>query len=100
METSIDEINGVTSTIPEGVTIYVNTVCPEDGLTINACGRDGNIILYISRTPDPGPASYDETIEINEGKCDNTFIECNEGSRRRRQSETIYMAIEGVYRRG
>ena len=88
-------------TIPEGVTTYINTDCPPDGLTINACGREGNVTIYISKTTIPSSAMYDE---IMEGKCDNAFIYCPReegygGGRRKRQSpvsDSIYIAIEGV----
>ena len=45
---------------------------------------------------------YDERIEIKEGKCDNTFIDCPMdgiyGGRKRQspELESIYIAIEGV----
>ena len=93
-------------TIPEGVTTYINTDCPPDGLTINACGREGSVIIYISKTTTPSSAMYDAKIEIMEGKCDNAYIYCpsEEGygggnGRRKRQSpetDSIYIAIEGV----
>ena len=70
-EVSFEEPN----TLPEGATTYINTVCPPEGLTINACGRDGKVILYISKNL--SPAMYDERIEIEEGKCDNTLINCS-----------------------
>lgn len=96
-EVSNEEINGAISTVPKETIVKIRTVCPSNGLTISACGREGKIILYISKSPDPGPDVYDEIIEIGSGKCDNAFIKCE--SRRRRQSlelERIYIAIEGV----
>lgn len=96
-EVSNEEINGAISTVPKEMVVHIRTVCPPDGLTISACGREGKIILYISRNPNAGPGVYDEIIEIESGKCDNAFIKCQ--SRSRRQSlelERIYIAIEGV----
>ena len=67
-----------TSTVPDGARAYVNTVCPEDGLTVNACGEDGAIFVYISRNPKAAVPIYDVIIQIDEGKCVSRFIECNE----------------------
>ena len=101
-EASIEQLNA-TTTVPEGVTIYVNTECPDDGLTINTCGKDGKIYLFISKTPLLGPACFDDRIEIKKDECANTFIQCDTESRRKRQipgpgasNERIYIAIEGV----
>ena len=99
-----EELNGQQQiTIPEGVTTYINTDCPPDGLTINACGCEGSVIIYMSKSTTPSSAMYDAKIEIMEGKCDNAYIYCpgEEGyGRRKRQSpdteETIYITIEGV----
>ena len=91
-------------TIPEGVITYINTDCPPDGLTINACGHEGRVIIYMSKTTTPSSAMYDAKIEIMKGKCDNAYIYCpneegyNQGRRKRQSPETdsIYIAIEGV----
>ena len=98
-----EEINGRTSTIPQGIITHINIECPPEGLTINACATNGTVILYISKSPNPSSATYDNRIEIEEGDCDNTFIKCstdNEDGRHKRQSavseETIHIAIEGV----
>lgn len=73
------ELN-VTSLLPEGAKAYVNTVCPEDGLTINACSEDGAILVFISRNPKPviSISTHDVVIQIDEGECVSTFIECVE----------------------
>ena len=95
------DLNANSATIPREVTSYISTACPPEGLTINACSTEGTVIIYISTTNTaPNSAVYDERIEIEEGKCDNTFIECSD-ERRKRQAqpdseERIYMAIEGV----
>ena len=96
-EVSHERLSGE-RTIPPEVTVHLNTVCPPEGLTINACGTNGETHLYISKTPNPSSASYDEKLVILENKCVNTFVKCSTGnSRRRRQaSNRIYMAIEGV----
>ena len=98
-EVSFNESN----TLPEGAITYINTECPPDGLTINACATDGTVVLYISKIPNPNSATYDARIVIEKGKCDNTFVNCStEDGRRKRQSaesdagETVYIAIEGV----
>ena len=99
-----EELNGQPITIPKGVTTYINTDCPPEGLTINACGREGRVIIYISKTTIPSSAMYDEIIEIMEGSCGNAYIYCPReegygGGRRKRQSpesDSIYIAIEGV----
>ena len=80
--------------------------CPPEGLTINACGREGKIILYVSKTVSrPNSAVYDRIITVEKGECRNTFVNCSrtdvseEGRRRRRQAELgekIFMTIEGV----
>lgn len=96
-DVSNEKINGVVSTVPKETVVHIRTECPQNGLTISACGREGKIILYISRSSNVGRDVYDEIIEIESGNCDNAFIKC--GSRRRRQSlelERIYIAIEGV----
>ena len=63
------------STVPERGRAYINTVCPEDGLPINVCGE---VSIYISRNPKAAVPIYDMIIQIDEGKCVSTFIECNE----------------------
>jgi len=103
IEASIEDLQAVGSSVPEGVTTYINTECPPEGLTVNVCGKEGNIILYISTTtPNPNSAMYDDRIEVEEDKCDDTYVECTseeETSRRRRQAvspERIFIGIEGV----
>lgn len=103
VEATIEDLHSVNSSIPEGVTSYINTECPPEGLTINVCGKEGKIILYISRTtPTPSSAIYDAIIEVEKDKCDNTYVECmneEESRRRKRQSaspDRIYIGIEGV----
>ena len=91
-----EEIRGIGGTVPNGATAYINTVCPPEGLTINACAKKGIVVLFISKTPNPSQTNYDRAILIEKGKCDNTFIECPGGRRRRRISERIYIGIEGV----
>ena len=102
-----EELNGQSITIPKGVTTYINIDCPPDGITINACGREGNVTIYISNITTPNSAMYDEKIEIMKGRCGNAYIYCpseeeygsGSGGRRKRQSpetDSIYIAIEGV----
>ena len=77
-------------------TVHFNLVCPPEGLTINACGRQGVTILYISTLSNPSSAQHEEILILN-GHCRNTFISCSNGNdRRKRQIERIYIAIEGV----
>ena len=102
-EVDIDSINnGGSQTLDKDATQYINVECPPEGLTINACGSRGKIMLYISKTISrPNNALYDRIITIEEGECHNTFVECiTDGSgRRRRQTEAegrIFMTIEGV----
>ena len=72
-------------------------MCPPEGLTINACAKKGIVVLFITKTPNPSPTNHDKAILIKAGKCDNTFIECSSGRRRRQISdERIYIGIEGV----
>lgn len=92
-----DKIENISSTIPDGAIAHINTECPPEGLTINACSKEGIVVLFISKTPNPSLTNYDKAILIEEGKCDNTFIECSSGRRRRQISnERIYIGIEGV----
>ena len=101
-ETSIERLNSADREIPDTI-VHFNLDCPPDGLTINACGREGKTILYISTNPRPNGAAYDKMIIIPAGQCKNTFIECNGNGRRRRQTtgteEKIYVSIEGVEER-
>ena len=96
--TSIDELNNAGVRIPQATTVHVAVECPPEGLTINACGRTGLTILYISTTRSPNGALYDKIIRIKSGRCHNTYIPCP--ARRRRQtdsqSDRIYITIEGV----
>ena len=103
VERTIEDLQNVSSSIQEGVTSYINTECPPEGLTINVCGKEGKIILYISRTTTtPNSAIYDAIIEVEKDKCDDTYVECmseEESRRRKRQSaspDRIYIGIEGV----
>ena len=94
---SIERLNKAEELIPNAI-VHFNLDCPPDGLTINACGREGKTILYISYKPNPNSAEYDEMLEIEHSRCLNTFIECpnTNGRRRRQTTEKIYVAIEGV----
>ena len=104
-ETSIERLNMTERTI-QMTTIHINLECPPDGLTINACGREGKTFLYISTNPSPNSARYHKIIEVSAGECKNAFIDCsgcdNGSGRRRRQAvgtdsgEKIYITIEGV----
>ena len=103
IEATLDDLQDLESSIPEGVTSYINVDCPSEGLTINVCGKGGKIILFISTTtPTPNSAMYDERIEVEENQCIDTFIGCTteeETGRRKRQaasSERIFVGIEGV----
>lgn len=100
-ETTVAELNtNSVHSVPEGASLHLNVQCPSEGLTINACGREGKIIIYLSDTSRPSSAAYDRKIEIEKDKCHNTYIECaDSGSRRKRQSEEgdqrIFLTIEG-----
>ena len=100
-ETTVEQLNdGGVHSLPRDARLHLNVECPPEGLTINACGREGKIILFISKTSRPNSAAYDRKIEIEEGECHNTFINCStdESERRRRQAvpeERIFMTIEG-----
>lgn len=103
IETTVKDLKDVESSIPKGITSYINVDCPSEGLTINVCGKGGKIILFISTTtPTPNSAMYDERIEVEENQCIDTFVECTteeETGRRRRQtvsSDRIFVGIEGV----
>ena len=96
--TSIDELNNAGVRIPQATTVHVAVECPPEGLTINACGRTGLTILYISTKRSPNGAFYEEIIRIKFGRCRNTYIPCPERRRRQTdsQSDRIYITIEGV----
>ena len=95
------ELNdGGIHSVPEGSSLHFNANCPPEGLTINACGREGKIILFISKTIRPNSAAYDKKIEIEKGECHNTYISCSTdvSARRRRQTESderIFITIKG-----
>ena len=102
-EATIEDLERINSTVPEGVTTYINTECPPEGLTINVCGKEGKIFIYISRTtPTPNSAMYDEIIVVEENKCNDAYVECEteeETGRRKRQtlsSDRIFIGVEGV----
>ena len=87
----------------ESTDSLINTECPPEGLTINVCGKEGKIFIYISRTtPTPNSAMYDEIIEVEENKCNDAYVECatkEETGRRKRQtlsSDRIFIGVEGV----
>ena len=96
---TVKEINGIRGQPPPGAITYINTECPPEGLTINACGSKGTVVLYFSKSPDLSSAMYLDSITIMENDCKNVFMDCS-GDRRRRQTEEseerIYIAIEGV----
>ena len=102
-ETSVEMLTGARIPIPMA-TLHFNLDCPPEGLTINACGREGETILYISLRPNPDSAHYDMMLVLTEDRCLNTFIDCSIGGngRRRRQTpgtepeDRIYITIEGV----
>ena len=85
--TSIERLINAGQTIPMA-TIHFNLECPPDGLIINACGREGVTILYISTNPRPNSANYDRVITIAAGRCLNTFIDCSSRRRRRQMQNT------------
>ena len=95
---SIEKLNNAGVRIPQATTVHVAVECPPEGLTINACGRTGFTILYISTTHSPNGALYEEIIRIKSGRCRNKYIPCP--ARRRRQtdsqSDRIYITIKGV----
>lgn len=97
--TSIQRLNRAGLTIPKGVTIHVAIECPPEGrLTINACGRTGTTILYLSKSSTPNSANYEEILRIMDRRCRNTLIECDPGIGRRKRltDQRIYMTVEGV----
>ena len=97
-----EELHDYKSYISEGVTSFISTDCPPEGLTINACGFKGKVNIYISTTTrHPNSALNDEKIVIDEGECRDVFIECNTSTseRRKRQAintDKIFIAIEGI----
>ena len=81
-------------TIPHGAMVHFNIQCPEEGLTINACGYAGKTILHISKTTH---SRNEKKIMIEQDKCRNVYIECSTTNRRRQASEDkIYVDIEGA----
>ena len=99
--TSIERLNNNNVDIPPGVTVHVAVACPPEGLTINACGREGKTILYISRTRSPNSANYEKILTIMAGRCRNTFVPCPDGcDRNQRQmsdpEQRVFVTIEGM----
>ena len=103
IKAAIEDLQNHSRSVSEGVTSYINTECPPEGLTINVCGKMGKVVFYISKTtPTPNSADYDEIIVVEENICADTFVNCTtdeETGRRRRQAvspERIFIGIEGV----
>lgn len=100
----VEMLNSTEMTIPSGVMVHFNIQCPLEGLTINACGREGKTILYIStKTRLPGSAEYEHILILDEGKCKNVYVQCSPNMRKRQASESdpesediIFVGIEGA----
>ena len=96
---SIEKLNVADVSIPKGVTVHVAVECPAKGLTVNACGRMGETVLYFSRSRSPNSANYEIIFRIMAGRCRNTFIDCagSSGRRRRQTADSrIFMTVEGI----
>ena len=96
-EETIEMLNAAGKSIPEGAIVRLNFVCPSEGLTVNACGKMGKTIFYIStHISNPSNDAYDYKLTIPAMKCRNTFVGCSTNRRRRQVSEMIFMNIEGA----